>query len=150
MFGVYKSDCNANKTIIFVSILNSPRGGKVKEQWSTCDVLALSTIETTNCETTNRKSIQVPLTINELNRCKEEMDIEVKSGDIDRDYTDQESIFSILVSLSHQSPLNLVNKEYVNQLKSKAKDSIKRKKKVLTSSFKKKRRFGSSRWGKSR
>jgi len=90
------------------------------------------------------------LTINELNRCKEEMDIEVKSGDIDRDYTDQESIFSILVSLSHQSPLNLVNKEYVNQLTSKAKDSIKRKKKVLTSSFKKKRRFGSSRWGKSR
>jgi hypothetical protein len=57
MFGVYKSDCNVDETIIFVSILNSPRGGKVKEQGSTCDVLALSTIETTNCETTNRKSI---------------------------------------------------------------------------------------------
>jgi hypothetical protein len=29
------------------------------------------------------------------------MDIEVKLGDIDRDYTDQESMFSILMSPSH-------------------------------------------------
>jgi len=52
------------------------------------------------------------LTTNELNRRKEEMDIEVRAGDIDGDCTDQESMFSISVSPSHQSPLNSVNKEY--------------------------------------
>jgi hypothetical protein len=41
------------------------------------------------------------LTTNELNRRKEEMDIEVRAGDIDGDYTDQESMFSISVSPSH-------------------------------------------------
>jgi len=40
------------------------------------------------------------------------MDIEVRAGDIDGDCTNQESMFSISVSPSHQSPLNSVNKEY--------------------------------------
>jgi hypothetical protein len=109
---VCKSDCNTVKTKFFVSVLNSPQGGKMKEKRNTCAILALSTIEIANCETTNGKSVKVPLTTNELNRRKEEMDIEVRAGDIDGDCTDQESMFSISVSPFHQSPLNSVNKEY--------------------------------------
>ena len=54
-------------------VMNSPRGGKLKDQGSTCVVLAISTVETTVCETTNEKSIQIPLTTNKLNGSKDEM-----------------------------------------------------------------------------
>jgi len=131
-------------------VMNSPRVGKPKNQGSTCVVLAISTVETTVCETTNEKSIQIPLTTNKLNGSKDEMNIEVREGDAYEDCTNQESMFSFLASPPHQSPLNLASKENVNQLASKVKDFFERKKKDSIGFSKNKKRSGSLRGGKSR
>jgi len=60
-------------------------------------------------------------------------------------------MFLVSMSPSPQSPLKSISKENVNQLASKAKDSLeKKKKKGSTGSYKKKTKSGSSWGGKSR
>ena len=53
------------------------------------------------------------------------------------------SMFLVSVSLSPLSPLNYISKESVNQLASKAKYSLKKKKKGLAGFSKKKKKTGS-------
>jgi hypothetical protein len=86
----------------------------LKDQWSTCVILAINTVETNT---------------NKLNGSKDEMNIEVREGDTNEGCTNQESMFSFLVSPPYQSPLNSASKENVNQLASKVKDFFERKKK---------------------
>jgi hypothetical protein len=52
-------------------------------------------------------------------------------------------MFLVFVSLSPQSPLNYISKESVNQLASKAKYSLEKKKKGLEGFSKKKKKTGS-------
>lgn len=75
--------------------------------------------------------------------CLEAKDNEVGESVSNGEYDDHEPTFSVVTSPSHQFPLSSINNENVNQLASKAKDYLEKKKKRSGGSNKKKR-LGSS------
>jgi hypothetical protein len=79
-----------------------------------------------------------------VNSHKVNVDIKVKGGDTGGECTDQES--TVLILASPQTP-NSTSEENVNQLASKARDSLEKKKKGLAGSSKKHKKSGSSRGG---